>query len=115
MAKLYKNGSALASEIRTCREARGISYEKLALTADVNVAQAFRICQGDFKTLNPSVLKICNTLGVQPKADSPDAHPASDEATAALLSSEVLTAWDHTQAGAELLIRVLRALHPVAR
>lgn len=77
----------------------------------MDVAQAFRICRGEFKTLNPSVLKICNALEIQPEADGMALQPRGDNEMEVMLSAEVLTAWDRTEAGAMLLKRVLRALH----
>lgn len=112
MAKRYEHVSALAQEIAARRQEQALSFEKLGLLAGVDVAQAFRICRGEFKTLNPSVLKICKALGIQPKADGMVLQPAGGSATEAMLSAEVLTAWDRTEAGAELLKRVLRALQP---
>lgn len=113
MAKPYEHASDLANELSARREERRLSYENLGFMAGVDVAQAFRICHGEFKTLNPSVLKICNVLGIHPKADGMVLQPTGSNATEAMLSAEVLTAWDRTKAGAELLKRVLRALHQV--
>jgi transcriptional regulator with XRE-family HTH domain len=112
MTKHYEHASDLAREIKARRQARALSFEKLGVLAGVDVAQAFRICRGEFKTLNPSVLRICNVLGIQPEADGMVLPLRGDSAAEAMLSAEVLTAWDRTEAGAELLKRVLRALHP---
>jgi hypothetical protein len=110
MAREYEHVSALAREIRTRREEKALSFEKLGHLAGVDAAQAFRICRGEFKTLNPSVLKMCNALGVQPKADEMALQSLGNGATEAMLSTEVLSAWDRTDAGAKFLVRVLRAL-----
>ena len=114
MAKHYEHVSILSREISARRQERDLSFENLGFLAGVDGAQAFRICRGEFKTLNPSVLKICNALGIQPAADGITLQPRGTNEMEVMLSSEVLTAWDQTEAGAMLLKRVLRALHPVA-
>jgi hypothetical protein len=113
MARSYKYAPELAREISVRRQERALSYEKLGILSDVDVAQAFRICRGDFKTLNPSVMKICNALGIQPRTPGMVTRPIGRSVAEAMLSAEVLTAWDGTEEGAELLRRVLRALQPV--
>lgn len=114
MAKNYEHISGLAKEISVRRQKQSLSYENLGFMAGVDVAQTFRICRGEFKTLNPSVLKICNVLQIEPKADGMVLQAVGNSATEAMLSAEVLTAWDRTEAGAELLKRVLRALRVAA-
>lgn len=111
MAKRYEHASTLSKAISVRRRERNLSFENLGFLAGVDGAQAFRICRGEFKTLNPSVLKICNVLGIQPEADGMALQPRGDNEMEAMLSAEVLTAWDRTEAGAMLLKRVLRALH----
>lgn len=110
MAQRYSHASSLAAQISARRQKRALSFEQLGLLAGVDGSQVFRICRGDFKTLNPSVLKICNALGIQPLAEGL-AIPAPQVGDhAAMLSAEVLAAWDRTDAGAKKLKRVLRAL-----
>src|ERR1700719_291466 len=99
MAKLYEPASALSQKISALRRERALSFEKLGGLAGVDVAQTFRICQGEFKTLNPSVLKICKVLGIQPQADGMVLQPAEGSVTEAMLSAEVLAAWDRTETG----------------
>lgn len=111
MAMRYQHASTLSKKIRERRLERKLSFENLGVLAGVDGAQVFRICRGEFKTLNPSVLKICNVLGIQPKADGMALQPRGANEMEAMLSAEVLTAWDRTEAGAILLKRVLRALH----
>jgi transcriptional regulator with XRE-family HTH domain len=111
MAKRYEHASTLSRAISARRQERGLSFEKLGVLSGVNGAQAFRICRGEFKTLNPSVLRICNALGIQPEADGMALQPRGDNEIEVMLSAEVLTAWDRTEAGAMLLKRVLRAMH----
>ena len=111
MAKRYEHASELAKEISARRHERALSFEKLGLFADVDVSQTFGICRGEFRTLNPSVLKICNVLEIQPQADGMTLQPKGANATEVRLSAEVLSAWDRTEAGANFLVRVLRALH----
>lgn len=111
MAKRYEHASSLSEQIRARQRERSLSFEKLGVLAGVDGSQVFRICRGEFKTLNPSVLKICNVLGIQPKADGLVLHPSGASEMEAMLSAEVLTAWDRTDSGAMLLKRVLRALH----
>lgn len=111
MAKRYKHASTLARTISARRCERALSFENLGVLAGVDGAQVFRICRGEFKTLNPSVLKICNVLEIQPEADGITLQPRGENEMEAMLSAEVLTAWDRTEAGAMFLKRVLRALH----
>lgn len=110
MARPYEHARSLAEEISARRQKMALSYEQLGVLADVDGSQVFRICRGDFKTLNPSVLKICNVLGIQPKADGVALRPSGDDEVAAMLCAEVLAAWDRTEAGARRLKKVLRAL-----
>lgn len=112
MAKRYEHAASLSQQISLGRRQRGLSFKQLGILADVNAAQVFRICRGEFKTLNPSVLRICNVLCIQPEGDRMMLHPSGNDQMEAMLSAEVLTAWDRTEAGAMLLKRVLRALHP---
>ena len=110
MAKRYPFVDALHERIEAARMARGLSFERLGALADVNAAQVWRICQGDFATLNPSVLKICKVLGLSPDdVDWAAATPVADPIEAQL-AAEAIAAWDRTDAGARLLTRVLRAL-----
>ncbi|KPF55364.1 hypothetical protein IP65_04340 [Novosphingobium sp. AAP1] len=111
MAKRYEHTLSLAKAISARRRERGLTFEQLGFLSDVNAAQAFRICRGEFKTLNPSVLKICNALEIEPETDGMARQRFGDTAIEAMLSAEVLTAWDRTVAGAKLIKRVLRALH----
>lgn len=112
MAKHYKHALTLSRQISLGRRQRTLSFEQLGILADVNAAQVFRICRGEFKTLNPSVLRICNVLCIQPEGEGMTLRPSGNDQTESMLSAEVLTAWDRTEAGAMLLKRVLRALHP---
>ena len=100
----------LAREIDANRLKRSLAFEALGILADVDGSQAFRICQGEFKTLNPSVLRICNALGIQPPAESHVIPRSSESGLASMLSAEVLAAWDQTDVGAKRLRRILRAL-----
>lgn len=108
MAKHYPLVDALAKRIEAARIARTLSFERLGQMAEVNAAQAWRICQGDFATLNPSVLKICNALDLEPEGDV-KAQRAAANPIEARLAAEAIAAWDRTEAGARLLTRVLRA------
>lgn len=110
MAQRYPHASSLAEQISAKRRKRALSFEQLGVLADVDGSQVFRICRGDFKTLNPSVLKICNALGLQPLANGLAVPAPQVDDQAAMLSAEVLAAWDRTDAGAKKLKRVLRAL-----
>ncbi len=110
MARRYAHVVSLAEEISLRREKRGLSFEELGKLAAVDVAQTFRICRGEFKTLNPSVLKICNALGIRPQLDGWAMPVAPPNRHAEMLSVEVLAAWDNTDAGAKRLQRILRAL-----
>ena len=109
MAKRYEHASVLSKAISAGRRERDLSFENLGVLAGVDGAQVFRICRGEFKTLNPSVLKICNVLGIQPEPDGMALQPKGDNEMAAMLSAEVLSAWDSTEDGAMQLKRVLRA------
>ncbi|HXA40284.1 MAG TPA: hypothetical protein VNW53_14895 [Phenylobacterium sp.] len=88
-----------------------MTFEQLGTLAEVDGAQAWRICRGDFTTLNPSVLKICNALGIEPEAEGLVVPAAKTTSVEAKLAAEVLAAWDRTEEGARLLTRVLRAFH----
>ena len=111
MAKRYQHASTLSKTISARRSERALSFENLGVLAGVDSAQAFRICRGEFKTQNPSVLRICNVLEIQPDPDGMTLQPRGENEIEAMLSAEVLTAWDRTEAGAKFLKRVLRALH----
>jgi transcriptional regulator with XRE-family HTH domain len=110
MARRYLHVSLLAEEICAKRRQRSLSFQQLGVLAGVHGSQVFRICRGDFKTLNPSVLKICNALGIQPPAEGHALPEPRTSGVAAMLSAEVLAAWDRTDAGAKKLQRILRAL-----
>ena len=110
MARPYAHVVSLAGELRGQRERRSLSFNDLGRLSGVDGAQAFRICRGEFKTLNPSVLKICNALGVRPQSDGWPVLATRPNQNAEMLATEVLAAWDHTDTGAKKLQRVLRAL-----
>lgn len=110
MAQRYPHAFSLAEEISSKRRKRALSFEQLGVLAGVDGSQVFRICQGDFRTLNPSVLRICNALDIQPSAEGLALPTPQLDDQAAMLSAEVLAAWDRTDAGAKKLKRVLRAL-----
>ncbi len=110
MAEQYEHAPRLAKEISDRRHDLSLSFEKLGLLSDVDTSQVYRICRGEFRTLNPSVLKICSVLGISPVADGTVLRPKGSNAIETRLSAEVLSAWDKTEAGAKVLIRVLRAL-----
>lgn len=109
MAKHYPFVDDLASRLDAARAKRGLSYGRLGEMAEVDTAHVWRICRGEFATLSSSVLKICNELDVKPQGKVPTNASALD-GTEARLAAEVIAAWDRTEAGAQLLTRVLRAL-----
>lgn len=109
MAKPYRHAQHLANEIEAARRERGLTFGRLAALAEVDTAQAWRICNAKFTTLNPGVLRICNAIGVMPEGDGGLVPPAGPGATEAKLAAEAVAAWDRTEAGAQLLTRVLRA------
>ena len=110
MAFHYAHVSALAEEMRSKRVQRDLSFDELGTLAGMDRSQAFRICTGRFKTLNPGVLRICSALGIHPRANGHAIQQIDDGNFAAMLSAEVLAAWDRTEAGAMRLRRILRAL-----
>lgn len=107
MAKQYPSARALGKRIDGARSTRRLSYARLGQLAQVNGAQAWRICRGEFATLNPSVLRICSVLRLRP--DEAWAAATAPDPVEAQLAAEAIAAWDRTEAGAELLTRVLRA------
>lgn len=107
MAKQYPSARALGKRIDGARSARRLSYARLGHLAQVNGAQAWRICRGEFATLNPSVLRICSVLHLRP--DEAWAAAPGPDPVEAQLAAEAIAAWDRTEAGAVLLTRVLRA------
>lgn len=111
MATPYPFVDQLASRLEAARKERRLSVARLGKLAGVDGAQAWRICRGDFATLNPGVLKICNELGVTPRGAM---FPVSEglDGIEAQLATEAVAAWDRTEAGAQLVLRVLRALRP---
>ena len=110
MARRYPHASAVAAELDARRRERALGFEALGILSGVDGSQAFRICRGEFKTLNPSVLKICNALGVRPHSDCYALPLAGEDGQASMLSAEVLATWDRTESGAKRLQRILRAL-----
>lgn len=110
MAKRYPFVERLASRLAAARKDRALSYAQLGALAEVDRAQAYRICLGQFATLNPGVLRICSALGVAPEGGTDAADPL--EGMEAQLAAEAIAAWDRTKEGAQLVMRVLRALRP---
>jgi hypothetical protein len=110
MVHTYSSVSELAGMLERARRDGALSYGELGKSADIDPSQAFRICKGQFKTLGPNVLKICNALAVEPpEADGLWLAGESSKEVRMLLS-EVMKVWDKTPTGARRLIRVLRAL-----
>jgi transcriptional regulator with XRE-family HTH domain len=111
MARRYPHASSLAIELERARLDRGLTYEQLGALAEVDTGQVWRICKGEFATLNPGVLRICSALGVQPN-DGGGNRGVSPLGVEATLAAEAVAAWDRTDTGAKLIMRVLRALRP---
>ena len=110
MARRYPHAPELARRIEAGRLERSLSFQDLGILAFVDGSQAFRICRGEFKTLNPGVLRICNALGIRPSAEGHAVPQPREGDYASMLSTEVLASWDRTEAGAKRLRRILRAL-----
>ena len=110
MTQRYPHALNLARQIEAARRERSLGFERLGVLARVDGSQTFRICRGEFKTLNPSVLRICNALGIQPLADGHAVPRRGESGLALMLSAEVLAVWDRTEVGAKRLQRILRAL-----
>lgn len=110
MARSYGHIDDLAAKMERTRLRVGLSFASLGKLAGVDQGQAYRICNGQFSTLNPSVLKICNALGLSPQTDPVGGQPDRAEDLAEILRREVILAWDGTRAGAMRIRRVLKAL-----
>lgn len=110
MARGYSSVDKLALEIDRRRASETLTYEALAKRADVHLTTAFRICRGDFKTLNPGVLRICKVLRITPPLEGLAPTTADRDELASMLQSEVILAWDRTPTNARVIRRVLRAL-----
>jgi hypothetical protein len=115
MAKSYPYRAQLAQRLRDARRDQGISYAALGAHADVDPAQALRICRGQFVTLNPGVLRVCKTLRVSVDQDLVIGPALTKSAAGNQLKAELMASWDKTDEGALGLIALLRAARGLAK
>ena len=108
MAIAFARRDELAQRLRSARGGRGLSYQRLGSLAGIDPAQALRICRGEFKTLSPNVVRICNALGVE--LEKEDGRPAALPADGAerRLQAELLETWDRSEADEHRLVELLR-------
>lgn len=94
----------------------GLSFRNIKELTGIDGGQASKICSGKFATLNPSVLKICKELGVDPTSMEENQNGQSEEGSIRRrLEAEVLAIWDNTQEGGEQLVLLLRQLKAFRR
>ena len=114
----------LRRRVLEARGACGISNAQIAAATGVDPGQVSKICRGKFETVNSSLVKICNVLGVSLElelpASAPVRRPAAAENTEDVaawgqLETSVRRAWDNTPEGAARLARVLDAIAETLR
>lgn len=112
MAKRYKYAPHLARKIDDVRSKKGLSYNALAALSRVDISQVYRICKtkDGFKTLNPSVLKICKILDIVIDDDTVFTLPATTNQKEAEIAAAAIGAWDRTEEGAIFIKSVLKAI-----
>lgn len=113
MARQYPLSNVLSQEIEARRRARTLGYRKLGELAGVDSAQVYRICQGEFTTLSPSVVSICRVLGVDPEAEEISIRSYCHSELHAMLRDELDKTWDGSSSHAIVIRRVLRALNGI--
>ena len=74
MAKKIKadQARALGRHLSDVRQAKYGTLEACGEACGVHASQIWRFEQGDFRTLSPNVVKICNFLQIDPEAKSPE-------------------------------------------
>ncbi|WFR97508.1 helix-turn-helix domain-containing protein [Rhizobium tumorigenes] len=92
----------LAAEIETKRRSLGLSFTEIAALSGVDASQVNRVCHGHFRTMNPSVVQICNSLGLSVRDSEPVAPQRLVRALCAL--------WDGTPEDEERLVTLLTLL-----
>ncbi|MBB4581514.1 transcriptional regulator with XRE-family HTH domain [Rhizobium aethiopicum] len=92
----------LAEKIEARRCELGLTYTQVASLSNVDTSQVNRVCHGQFRTINPSVVQICNSLGLSAGDAGPVASPKLVRALASL--------WDGTSADEERLIQLFELL-----
>ena len=115
MARPYLHAEDLARSLEAARREKRLSYKALGNQAQVDQAQAFRICTGEFRTLGANVLRICNALGVRPPREgkTPPASWTSVDWVETI--DELAATWAKKPASARKLAGVLRAIRDYAR
>ena len=106
----------LARRIQRAQADSAFSVSQIASLAGVDPGQTSRILDGKFKTVSGNVVRICNTLGVDPHGEVAQELPpdqAKVHAAWTRLEASVRRAWDETPRGAELLARVIDAIAQV--
>lgn len=94
------------------RRLQGYSYRGINMKTGVDPGHAHNICHGAFATLNPSVLKICNLLGIDPT--DPNAEKIHIDASRKRIAAEVMALWDMTPKGARRLVALLEQIRAFA-
>lgn len=108
MAIAFHDRDKLAARLQSARGRRRLSYQRLGSLAGIDPAQALRICRGEFKTLSPNVVRICNALDVELDAPDPRGPVLAASPPERRLKEELLATWDRSEADGDRLIELLR-------
>lgn len=91
----------------------GLSQAEIARLAGVDPSQVSRICRGQFKRASPSVMQICNVLGI--RGDILVEPGTESGGSWARMLASLRELWDETPEGADSILRMLDAVAALRR
>lgn len=99
----------IARKIQAALKARGLTAAEAARAAGVDPSRLSRILHGSFSTLNPTVVQICNFLGVTAgSAVVQDDNPAR-------ICDSALKVWNGTAEDVEAVVKLFEQLAALRR
>lgn len=105
--------ASVKAKLASAYERAELTQAEIARLSKVDPSQVSRICRGQFRTLSPNVVQICNVLEVDAGLSSELMVAPTGSWTRMLASLRDL--WDETPEGAESIMRMLDAVAALRR
>ena len=95
----------LKMRIMERRKEKKLSYADIGRIANVNQSQAWRICNGEFRTIGNNVVQVCKVLGVE--VETVQSMEGDEDASWMRLKVSLRNLWDQTPEGARRITKIL--------
>lgn len=99
--------SRIAESVRDTLTRRGMTAAEAAKLSGIHPSRLSRIMRGDFSTANPTVMQICNFLGIDPYD-----RASSD---AGRICASALQIWNGSASDADEVVKLLEQLAALRR